>query len=189
MNIINQIEPTVESLAKGPLLRKITVLILRIIAVSIVFLGLLAFLGGIAAIIDIIPYNLSHGLGITLALVIMILAIFIAVKILLFRARTVRICGENNYPVIYLSSILLRCTGEIVALFWTATGLAASILIWFSGGLSLEGLPFPALIIQGPPFLTGLVTLLSAVICGVFILIFFYLLAELLLLLRKLPRD
>ena len=50
MNIINQIEPTLESLSKGPLLRKITVLILRILAVAIIFLGLLAFLGGIAAI-------------------------------------------------------------------------------------------------------------------------------------------
>jgi hypothetical protein len=189
LNIINQIEPTLESLSKGPLLRKITVLILRILAVAIIFLGLLAFLGGIAAIIDIIPYNLSHGLGVTLALVIMILAIFLAVKILLFRARTVQICSEHNYPVIYLSSILLRCGGELLALSSIAMGIASGILLWFSGGLSLEGLPLPAGLIEGPPFITGLVAIISAAVSGVFILIFFYLLAELLLLIRKLPRD
>lgn len=189
MNIINQIEPTLESLAKGPLLRKITLLVLRVMAVAIIFLGLLTFLGGIAAIIDIIPYNLSHGLGVTLALIIMILAIFLAVRIILFRARSVQICGENTYPVIYLSSILLRCVGELVAMSWIAMGLASGILLWFSGGLTLEGLPLPAILVQGPPFLTGLVAIVSAAAGGVFILIFFYLLAELLLLLRKLPRE
>lgn len=189
MNIINQIEPTLESLAKGPLLRKITTLILRILAVAFVLFGLLAFLGGIAAIIDTIPHNLAHGLGITLSLAVMILAVFIAVKILLFRARAILICGENHYPVIHLSAILLRGSGELLALCWTTLGLIAGILIWFSGSSSLKEIPFPVMFIPGPPFLTGLAAILSALVLGVFILIFFYLLAELLLLLRKLPRS
>lgn len=189
MNIINQIEPTLESLAKGPLLRKVTALILRILAVALVLSGLLAFLGGIAAIIEIIPYNLAHGLGITISLVLMILAVFLAVRILLFRARSILICGENDYPVIHLSSILLRGCGELLALCWTTLGLTAGILIWFSGTYSLQGIPFPVIFAQGPAFIAGLAAVLSALVMGVFILIFFYLLAELLLLLRKLARG
>jgi len=182
---LKQIEPVVESLAKGPIVRKTLALTLRVLTGVLIFAGLFVVLGAIGEIINIISFSATQALGIMLSLVLVIVGFVLAVKILLFRARTILISQENDYPIIHLSALLLRTGGELLVLFYSVVGIVSGIMIWFGGDLSIPILWHSFFSPGLPPFILGLGIILFSLTQAIFSFILFYLGAELLLLLRN----
>jgi hypothetical protein len=184
---LTQIEPIIESLPRGPILRKIIALALRILTGVVIFAGLFVVLGVIGQTINLLGNNLAEALGHLIALVLIVAAILLAVKVLLFRARNILIENETEYPLIRISALLLRTGGELIALFYSAAGLVAGIMVWFGGQFPFIPTIWQFFSIYGtPPFILGLGIIFSSLLQALFGLIVLYLLAELLILFRNL---
>ncbi len=180
-----QVEPFVESLFQGPLLRRIIAWVLRVVAVVVAFTGLFFAFSIIGGIVQVISYDVPQALGLLIALIVVLAAFFVAVKVLFFRAKVLLSQRELDYPITTISSLLLKVLGELLALFASGAGLVTGILLWFVGSNSdipgfLQGLVFPA-----PSFVQGLVLIIASQVYALLTLTFFYLLAELLNIFRN----
>lgn len=187
---LNEIEPFVESLSKGPFFRKILALAMRIAAVLMVFVGLYVVLGMIGTTIMAIRTDAARALGTLMAMVLAIAVFFLVVKILLFRARSILILGDGDYPVLQMSALLLRTSSEVLALIFAGAGLISGIMHWFGGAyFPIPGLWDSFFLPGAPSFVLGLGMILSGLFQAVTVLIVFYLLAELLLLFRNIALN
>ena len=186
---ISQIEPFVESLSQGPQLRKILALALRVLAVLAGCTGLFFFLYVLGQIVIAVRTDVLEALGLLFALAIVVAVFFVAVKILLFRAKGLLLQTEYEYPLAVIASLLLKTIGELLTLFAGGSGLFAGILIWF-------GRVYPAIPSLSPPFVhallfpassfvQGLILIIASQVYALVLLVFFYLLAELLLMFRN----
>jgi|GEM_PF-2523396 len=183
-----QVEPVVDSLSKGPLLRKIIVVTLKILVGIALLSGLVMAMEMIDRLMSGISGSIE-GLGILLSLVLTAAATFLAIKILLHRAKCISYDQESNYPVISLCELLLKTGGELWALGYTSLGLVSGIMVWFGGDSpTIPGLWVP-ISHNTPSFLLGLGTILSGLFQALVMLVLSYLLAELLLLLRNIAAN
>lgn len=196
---LTNIEPIINSLPKGRILRKTIALALRILTGVAVFLGLFTTLNFIGKIIDAVDHSPALALGLLISVALVIIAIAVAVKILLLRAKNILVGNQMEYPLIQLSIPLLRTVGDMLALASSTAGLIAGILHWFGGDLpfitdywhlwffSTDTCLLTFLGITSiPAVILGLGIILSGLIQGLIGLLFFYLLAELLNLLKGL---
>lgn len=187
---LTQIEPLVESLSRGPVLRKVFALAMRILVGVCVLAGLFLVLGGIGEIINVIRHSAGQALGIILSLILLVFGIILAVKVLLFRAHTIQVSSENDYPIIYLAVLLLRTAGELTALFSAVMGTIAGLMVWFGSEFPfLPVLAQPLFSLGNPPFIVGLSAILTSLFQAAIALAGFYLAAELLLLLRNIALN
>ena len=108
---ISQIEPFVESLSQGPQLRKILALVLRVLAVLAGCTGLFFFLYVLGQIVIAVRTDVLEALGLLFALAIVVAVFFVAVKILLFRAKGLLLQTEYEYPLAVIASLLLKTIG------------------------------------------------------------------------------
>lgn len=180
-----QVEPFVESLSKGPLLRRILTWVLRVLAVVMAFTGLFLALSIIGRIVDVISYDVPQALGLLIALVIVLAVFFVAIKILLFRAKELLLQRELDYPMTTIASSLLKVFGELLALLISGTGLVTGILLWFVGSYSDVPGFMHGLIFTDTSFVQGLVLIIASQVYAILILVFSYLLAELLTMFRN----
>lgn len=183
-------EPFLESLAKGPVLRKTLALTLRILAAVLILAGLFMALGTIGQIINVIRIDAAEALGGLLSLVLIVAGFFLAVKVVLFRAKSILTSSESEYPIVSLSLLLLRTAGELLALFYSVFGFISGITIWFGGEFPFLPSFWRSLFLPGiPAFILGLGIILASLLQAILMLLAFYLLAELLLLLRDLATN
>lgn len=183
-----QVEPFVDSLSQGPKLRKILALALRVLAVMAACTGLFFFLGILGQIVSVVRTDVLQAFGLLFALAIVVAVFFVAVKILLFRAKCLLIQTETEYPMATIASLMLKTIGELLALLAGGSGLYAGILIWFGGGVAIPSLIpsfIHALIFTASSFIQGLILIIASQVYALMLLIFFYLLAELLHMLRR----
>ena len=196
---LTKIEPIINSLPNGTILRKTIALALRILTGVAVFLGLFTILDFIGTTIDVIDQSPAQALGALISIALIIIAMVIAVKILLLRAKNILAGNQTEYPIIHLSLPLLRTAGDMLALYYTTAGLIAGIMHWFGGNLPITDFwqmlilssdAWRLLLSSGisniPSVILGLGIILSSLIQGLISLLFFYLLAELLIVLKRL---
>lgn len=187
---LKQIETLADSLSRGPVLRKVFALALRILAGVCILAGLFLVLGGIGETINVIRYSAAQALGIILSLALLVCGIIVVVKVLFYRAGTIHTGGADQYPIVHLSALLLRTGGELSALFIGIVGTIAGVMIWFGGEFPF--LPFlwnPVVSSADPSFFLGLTAILSSLFQAVLALLCFYLVAELLLLFRNIALN
>lgn len=180
-----QVEPFIESLSQGPLLRKILTWVLRVLAVVLAFTGLFLALSIIGQIVDVISHDVPQASGLLIALVIVLAVFYVAVRLLFFRAKALMLQSELDYPMTTIASLVLKIAGELLALFASGAGLVTGILLWFIGSYSdIPGF-LQRLVFSGPSFVQGLVLIIASQVYALLMLTFFYLLAELLTMFRN----
>lgn len=111
--------------------------------------------------------------------------LYALIHTILIRSNDIARLPEGDYPAIAVSCLLLRLMGELFLILMVFTGLVGCVAIWLVGprGLFiLEGIPLVPTLpdITDTPFLMGVLFLAIAVVTGVFYLLLFYLLPELL---------
>lgn len=178
-----RIEPVVDSLSRGPVLSRVLTVLFRVLAGVAVFLGLIISLAILGAVVNSLGNDAVQALGMLIALAVAVAYFFLAVKVLLYRAKCFPAHSGDVYPVISLSALVLKAAGELSALFASAWGLFAGISIWFAGDFlpAIAFLDFIEAIEIS--FFSGLLAVLAGQIYAVAALLFSYLLSELLRLL------
>lgn len=130
-------------------------------------------------------------------LVLYVGALYAIVHTVWFRAGDIASLPERDLPAFDVTSIASRLVGEVAAIVLAYTGIAGAILIWASGRAlgelmpgflrpmgrlgpgAFEGLPGAFLTASAPGvFLTGLGILVLNALRAIFVLLFFYALAE-----------
>lgn len=185
--LTNKLEHFLDSLPRGPLLRKIYYLLLWIAA------GILAF-AGLFYIIDLLmslaqAANPAQVLGTIFAALISVAGVALAVLVILARTQGIdEFSFLKDYSVIHLLAQLLRLAGEVVVIFHLVTGLSAGVMLWFGSQPHLpyfDSLMWKVLSYAAfPSFLSGLFAILSGTLQAAITLLLYYAAAELLFLLR-----
>jgi hypothetical protein len=173
--------PVLRALSNGGIIRKVVAIVLRVVSI-------LTVLGGCYLLVELlkfvfqpqVPTEVAAG---GLLFGIIFLATILAIgQIFWYRADSVRDLGESRYTAMPIVSILLRAIGEVYATLAAAVGLGGCLFIWFartSPDVLLRGLreilPSAG---AGETFLGGLKVLATMGIASFGVLIFFYFLAE-----------
>jgi len=184
--ISKKLELFLESLTLGPALRRIYGILLRIVAIILVFFGLYYIIDMIMSLANAqLP---TQVLGTIIAMLITIIGTILILLILLFRIQNVEDYPSQSYSVTHLCAQLLWLTGEIIAIFHLTTGLSTGIMYWFG---SYPRLPYYDSLMWRlltfavfPPFISGLLAIVACILQAALSLIICYLLAELLLIIR-----
>ena len=187
--IPKKLELFLESLPQGPSLRRIFTCLLWVAAGILVFAGLFY-------IIDLIMYlpdsqHPAQVLGTGIAILIALVGVGLALAVVMYKARDIQVYPPQSYSISHLSAQLLRAAGELQAIFHLVTGLSAGIMYWFGGQPRLpyfDSLMWRLLNFASyPPFISGLLTILACLLQAAVTLLSFYLLAELLIIMRDIP--
>lgn len=177
------------ALEQGSIIRKAVALALRI-------LGILLVLSGIYLLVQILKYSFQMGVPTQFTMGGLILAVLIAagifgmMQVCFFRAATVGKLGESPFTVMPVISILLRAFAEVYAVALATLGVGGCLFIWFSGmnPMTILGplgsfvpLPEPQVLLGNSQFLDGIGFLVGMALFAFTFLVFFYFLAELVL--------
>ncbi len=173
------------ALSQGAVIRNAMALVMRVGAVLILLLGLLAVVQVLKVSFQIPSSTATIG-GLCMA-VLFAGAIFAIAQILLSRAQAVHDLEDSVFPVIPILSILFRTAGEGYAVAALAAGVGGCLFTWLSGMspamlLSAMGQIMPSVPgfgeVGGQSFMSGLFFLATMAIAGFAALITFYALAE-----------
>lgn len=185
MSLLTFYYPVLNALSRGPVIRKAVAIGLRIVG------GLIA-LAGLFGIITLLKFILQPGVppeatlgGLLLAGLITV-ALLCVVQICFYRARAIDTLPNSDYTVIPIISITLRAIGEILGTLGLATAIGGFLVILLSSGelgtqlLGASGLPGIFLPGSSPQssFVAGLSVLAYAAMMSFAAVLFFYFLAE-----------
>lgn len=180
------------ALERGNVMRKVMAMALRIV-------GMLIVLGGLYGLFEILKasFQLSAqaGVGGVIFSLVFIAGIFAMVQICFYRAGSIDRLGESPFPVMSVISIGFRAGGEIYAVLMAVAGIGGCLFIWFAqlNPVSLLG-PLAALLPSmtftgNASFPGGLALLIEMVLVGFATLVFFYFLAEVVLVLADIAQN
>jgi hypothetical protein len=181
-NILHLLDPILEALAQGKVIRTIIAAFLQVI-------GVCSVLGGIYLFIEIMKISFSEYMptvgtigGIILGL-ILLAAVGAVFQIMFYRARSIHSLPDSSFTVIPILSMMFRAVGEAYAAVLVCIGVGGCITIWFAGeyagGILYEArriLPFD--IERGVGFLDGVFFLILLAAVAFVSLVVFYFLAE-----------
>jgi len=183
---------TMGALEKGRIIRAAVALALRII-------GGFALLTGVYLVIETLKlaFNLptTATIGGILAAALLGAATFAVFQILFYRADSISRLGESAFTVMPIFSLLFRAWGETYAAFVATLGVAGCLFTWFSGmnPAALMGayvpVPFPPSIPMESNFVVGLIFLIVTALMAFAVLIFFYFLAEAVIVIADIARN
>jgi len=175
-------------IGEGDLFKKFFALILRIVAIVIALGGLYVWIRLWGSVFDL-PGFFGVVSGIIFQL-ILIVTIAMVVHVIWLRSGTINSIVKAEFTVIPIASILMKMMGELYVVIFVPMSIAGGIGIWLGGGnlmyfvnrylSSLPRLPFDFLRGGGGNFLGGLYFIIGGIVMAFLSLVFFYLLAELL---------
>jgi hypothetical protein len=182
VSLLTFLHPILDKLSEGKVIR-------NSIAFALQVLGILNVVAGIYLIVEILKAafrieSTGATIGGLLFVVFSAASVLAIQQICSYRARSIRALGDSPFTVIPIFSILMRATGEMLAVSWLALGVGGCLLLWFGGGYLLSLIPMARSsglfgIDSGESsFLAGIVFLLSNGLLAFLALIFFYFLAE-----------
>jgi hypothetical protein len=166
-------------ISQGEFFRNAFAVALRILAGVVIIVGLV---GWISVWKFVARAPLEAILGIIIFQLLFVIAIYMVVHTLFIRARDIAELPDADFTVMPIASIALKLIGEIYACFATVISVGGGILIWFVGGsafsLIRESTPFVPSFGGGQGFLAGLLFIASGLLVAFLVLVFFYFLAE-----------
>jgi hypothetical protein len=182
VSLLTFLHPILDKLSEGKVIR-------NSIAFALQVLGILNVVAGIYLIVEILKAAFRiESTGATiggLLFVLFVAASALAIQqICSYRARSIRELGDSPFTVIPIFSILMRATGEMLAVSWLSLGVGGCLLLWFGGDYLLSLIPMArssslfGLDSGESSFLAGIVFLLSNGLLAFLALIFFYFFAE-----------
>lgn len=175
-------------LPRGPALRRIFTAILWIVVALVIFAGLYFIIDMFMALSQ--AEHPAAVLGTIIAVLTTAAGTALMVLIILHHLPELRSASPQDYPVHHLTAQLLRLLGEGLAAFHLTAGLATGIAFWFGSRPNLpffQSLMWKILSFAAfPPFISGFFAILASVFQAAWSLLFCYLAAEFLLLLRDL---
>lgn len=176
-------------LSQGKFFRKICSIFLRAIATVIILAGLAGFFIGWQAVLEL---PISGLLGGIIFQLLFIIAIYMVVHTLLIRAYDITNLPESEYIVIPITSIFVKLIGEVYACFASVVAIGGGILIWFAGSYAQSILKDLTPLIPsfgGETFVSGILFIMSGVLSGFFVLVFFYCGSEFMIVIVNIARD
>jgi len=114
---------------------------------------------------------------------------------LFYRADSISRLGDSAFTVMPIFSLLFRAWGETYAAFVATLGVAGCVFTWFSGmnPAVLLGayvpVPLPPSIPMESNFVVGLIFLIVTALMSFAVLIFFYFLAEAVIVIADIARN
>jgi hypothetical protein len=172
-------EKVLEKISQGQFFRKSFAIALQIMAVVIATAALVAW---ITVWKSISEYSSEAIFGIIIFQLLFVIAVYMVVHILLIRAGNINALPDSDYTVIPIVSITLKLFGEIYASFVTVISIGGGILTWFIGSNALYMIkgsaPFFPSYGSGEGFWGGLVFIAGGLFSAFVGLVFFYFLAE-----------
>jgi hypothetical protein len=172
-------EKVLEKISQGQFFRKAFAIALQIMAVVIATAALVAW---ITVWKSISEYSSEAIFGIIIFQLLFVIAVYMVVHILLIRAGNINALPDSDYTVIPIVSITLKLFGEIYASFVTVISIGGGILTWFIGSNALYMIkgsaPFFPSYGSGEGFWGGLVFIAGGLFSAFVGLVFFYFLAE-----------
>lgn len=148
------LDPFFHALSDGKLIRHTVAWVLRVVAVLMALVGLLAFV----VLIGIGFKASDSGLGTRSAGILIgciLFALFglawgyLAAGVLFFRARSVAGLGDSHFTVLSILSLLFRLNGEMAFVTYSLLGVGGCLFVWFTNfspfselGMLGEHLPF-----------------------------------------------
>jgi hypothetical protein len=189
--VVPAFRSTLGALEKGKIIRAAVALALRII-------GGFALLTGVYLVIETLKlaFNLptTATIGGMLAAALLGAATFAVFQILFYRADSISRLGESSFTVMPIFSLLFRAWGETYAAFVATLGVAGCVFTWFSGmnpavllGAYLP-VPLPTIPMESN-FVVGLIFLIVTALMSFAVLIFFYFLAEAVIVIADIARN
>jgi hypothetical protein len=183
-------ETVLEKISQGQFFRKAFAIVLQIMAVVIVMAALVAWINVWKSISG---YESEAIFGIIIFQLLFVIAIYMVVHILLIRAGNIKALPDSDYTVIPIVSITLKLFGEIYASFVTVISIGGGILTWFIGSNALYMIkgsaPFFPSYGSGEGFWGGLVFIAGGLLSAFVGLVFFYFLAEAVIVLVDIARN
>lgn len=184
-----RVKQLLDILARGDFLRQGLVVVFRGLALILGFGALYFMLRLLGEAIDLMRVDAALSMGALLALALMAAGVYLAIQILLIRAERLQEGSEQRYVVIAAAIPVLKLSGELHALALTTMALMGCVMIWFGSHFGLptvvtwfmRHLPIYAV----PPFVGGLLILVSGAIQAVGMLAIYYFLAEAVQMLRN----
>jgi len=175
------------SISDGDLFKKVFAIILRVLAIVIALGGLYVWIRLWGAVFDLRGFfGVVSGIIFQL---ILIITIAMVVHVIWLRAGTINSLAKAEFTVIPIASILMKMMGELYVSIFVPLSIAGGIGIWLGGGdltyfikrylVFLPDLPFDFLR-GGGGFLGGLSFIIGGIVAAFLSLVFFYLLAEML---------
>lgn len=182
--------PVLDSLNKGTLIRAIMAALFRMI-------GILIFVGIVYLFFSTISN--APDFWFVLLLLMVLAASFLIAQAWFYHAKAIVNFEDSDYSVIPIVSNLFRAISETYAIFATTVAIGGTLMSWFSdyGGASYQFtrflylLPISGLlpIEGGGRFLFGLVFLITCLITAYIILLIAYFLAENILVLVDIAKN
>lgn len=171
--------PVLDALNDGKIIRNVLAVALRI-------MGVLVLLAGVYLLIEILKaaFRLpTEGtIGGLLFAAVLIGAVLAVAQIYWYRARSVAALGDSLFTVIPIVSILFRLAGEVYATILASVGVGGCLFIWFAAYSPMVLLPGLGELLpstsSGSGFLGGLTFLVYLCVVSIMALVFFYFLAE-----------
>jgi hypothetical protein len=178
------IKPVLERLGQGTFFRSKFALLLRVMAILLAIMVLIAIInmwrGGLS---DAPGANIFAGI---LFQVFLVVGTYFAVHTMFIRANDVAQLLEGTYTVIPIASIFLKMVGEVYAIMMIVVTIGATFAAWIMAapprGLTGAVEPFApsTTLLHGidNAFLGGLALLVVGVVSALLYLFFFYVLSE-----------
>jgi len=166
-------------ISQGQFFRKAVAVILRIMAVVVAIASLVVWIPEWQSVSGA---STEWTLGIIIFQLLFVIAIYMVVHTMLIRAGDIAELPEADFTVIPIASIALKLIGEIYACFAAVISFAGGILVWFIRGDAFFLIKRVAPIVPnfggGEGFLGGILFIVSGFFIAFFVLVFFYFLAE-----------
>jgi hypothetical protein len=172
-------KPVLTLISQGQFFRKAFTIALQILAVVIAIAGLVTW---IAVWKSISGNSAEATIGIIIFQLFFVIAVYMVIHTLLIRAGDINALPDADYTVIPIVSIGLKLAGEIYACFVTVISIGGGILMCFFGGNAIYLIKRSAPLVPGfgggEGFWGGLVFMFGGLFTALFVMVFFYFLAE-----------
>jgi len=178
-----------QKLAQEKFFRKICVIALQVLAVVAGFAGITGFVQ---------IWNYTSRLqgsvlpGGVIFILFFVVAVYMVVHTLWIRSQQLQELPEAEFCIVHIAASFIRLVGELYACLAVPVAVGGGIFIWFGQGGAKDFIKnlFPLLKSFGEAnFLGGIEFILGGVFYALFVLLFCYLLAELLVILLDLTMN
>lgn len=177
-------------ISQGQFFRKAFAVVLRILAVVVAITGLWVWIPEWKSLSGA---SNDAVIGIIIFQFLFVIAIYMVIHTMFIRAGDIAELPEADFTVIPITSITLKLLGEIYACFTTVASIAGGILIWFIRGDAFFLIGRLAPIVPnfgaGEGFLGGILFIASGFFVAFLVLVFFYFLAESVVVMVDIAKD